>query len=119
MSTEKELQELIGLVADFGEECIRAGLAHVVSCSEARNTISDDVRRTRDAITTRLRALLSELEVAREDVKRVQYMQENYIGADFKYGEPACEVIVIEMPKGSSVCGDLRIDIDAARKEQK
>lgn len=51
-----------------------------------------------------------------KDAAMVDWMQENYLCADFRYGDPVCEVIVIEMPKGSSVCGDLRIDIGNAMK---
>lgn len=58
--------------------------------------------------------LLDMLESAQKDAARITWMQEQYLCADFRYGEPACEVIVIEMPRGSRVCGDLRTDIDAA-----
>jgi hypothetical protein len=58
--------------------------------------------------------LLDMLESAQKDEARIAWMQEHYLCADFRYGEPACEVIVIEMPRGSRVCGDLRTDIDAA-----
>lgn len=58
--------------------------------------------------------LLDRLEDAEKDAARIKWMQEQYLCADFRYGDPACEVIVIEMPRGSRVCGDLRTDIDAA-----
>ncbi len=57
---------------------------------------------------------IAELE---KDAARLNWMQENYICADFHYGEPATEVIVIEMPKRSRFCGDLRTDIDAAMQK--
>lgn len=56
---------------------------------------------------------IAELE---QDAARLDWMQENFICADFRYGEPATEVIAIEMPRGARVCGDLRVDIDAAMK---
>lgn len=52
-----------------------------------------------------------------KDAARLDWMQENYICADFRYGEPATEVIVIEIPRGARVCGDLRVDIDTAMQK--
>lgn len=53
-------------------------------------------------------------ELAR-DRDTVDWLSKHYIGPDFRYGDPACEVVVIEMPAGKSYCGDFRLDMNAAR----
>lgn len=53
-----------------------------------------------------------------QDAERMDWLAEQYIGPDFRWGDPVTEVVVIEMPKGGSYCGDFRADIDAARAAQ-
>ena len=69
MSTEKELMKL---VADYGKECISAGIADLNSSDDVKQRMADDVRNAHDALTARLRAILAELEAAREDAARWQ-----------------------------------------------
>lgn len=64
-----------------------------------------------------MKAMQARIDELSKDAAMVDWMQENYLCADFRYGDPVCEAIVIEMPKGSSVCGDLRIDIGNAMKD--
>lgn len=66
MSTENELMKL---VADYGKECLLAGIADLVAADDLKQRQADDVRKSHDVLTARLRALLSELEAAREDAK--------------------------------------------------
>lgn len=49
------------------------------------------------------------------DQDMVDWLSKNYVGPDFRYGDPAIEVVVIEMPAGKSYCGDFRQDMNAAR----
>lgn len=65
-------------------------------------------------LRTENKELQSRLESLEKDSARIDWMQENYLCADFKYGDPATEVVVIEFPKKSRYRGDLRIDVDAA-----
>lgn len=53
-----------------------------------------------------------------EDAALLDWMQKQYLGADFAWGDPATSVIVIEIPRKASVCGNLRKDIAAARAQQ-
>lgn len=69
MSTEKELRELL---ADYGKECISAGMADLVADDEVNQRIAADVRKSHEALTDRLRAILAELEAARDDAARWQ-----------------------------------------------
>ena len=72
MSTEKELLKLL---ADYGKECISAGMADLVADDDVNQLIAADVRKSHDALTTRLRALLTELEAAREDADRYRWLR--------------------------------------------
>lgn len=72
MSTEKELMKL---VAYYGKECISAGIAELNSSEDVKRSMADDVRKSHDALTTRLRALLTELEEAREDAARYRHIR--------------------------------------------
>lgn len=60
---------------------------------------------------TEMQRLRAEVEGLRKDAEMLQFMSDAYLCVDFRYGEPACEVIVFEMPKGSSYCGDLKTDL--------
>ena len=57
MSTEKELMKLL---ADYGKECISAGMADLVADDDVNQSIAADVRKSHEALTARLRALLAE-----------------------------------------------------------
>lgn len=74
MSTEKEL---MNLVADYGKECISAGISDMIEDDEVRQRITEDVRKSHDALTARLRALLAELEAAREDAARYRWLRDS------------------------------------------
>lgn len=52
------------------------------------------------------------------DAKIVDFLAKNYIGVDFKWGEPTTEVIIIEMPRGCSCSGDFRKDVTEAMATQ-
>ena len=67
MSTE---QELMKLVADYGKECISAGIAELNSSDAVKQRMADDVRKSYKALTARLRDLLTELDAAREDSRK-------------------------------------------------
>lgn len=69
MSTEKELMKL---VADYGKECISAGIAELNSLDDVKQRMAEDVRTAHVALTGRLRALLAELDAASEDAARWQ-----------------------------------------------
>lgn len=69
MITEKELMKL---VADYAKECISAGIAEMSLSDALKQRMADDVRKSHEALTDRLRALLAELEAAREDAARWQ-----------------------------------------------
>lgn len=74
MSTEKELMKL---VADYGKECISAGIAELNSSDDVKQRMADDARKSHDALTARLRAILAELEEAREDAARYQWLRDS------------------------------------------
>jgi hypothetical protein len=74
MSTEKELMKL---VADYGKECISAGIAELNSSDDVKQRMASDVRKSHDALTARLRAILTELEAAREDVALVDWLEQS------------------------------------------
>ena len=65
-------QELMKLVADYGKECISAGIAELNSSDAVKQKMADDVRKSHNALTDRLRAILAELDAAREDAARWQ-----------------------------------------------
>ena len=69
MITEKELMKL---VADYAKECISAGIAEMSLSDALKQRMAEDVRTAHVALTDRLRALLTELEAAREDAARWQ-----------------------------------------------
>ena len=52
------------------------------------------------------------------DTHIVDFLAKNYIGVDFKWGEPTTEVIIIEMPRGCSYSGDFRKDVATAMAAQ-
>ena len=52
------------------------------------------------------------------DTPIVDFLAKNYIGVDFKWGEPTTEVIIIEMPRGCSYSGDFRKDVTEAMAAQ-
>lgn len=54
-----------------------------------------------------------------KDSQIVDFMAENYLGPDFRWGEPATEVVVIEMPRKQSYCGDFRADMETAMAKAK
>ena len=72
MSTEQELKELMGLVGNYGTECISRGIAELNSSNAVKQRFSEDVRKSHNALTDRLRALLAELDAAREDARKNQ-----------------------------------------------
>lgn len=53
-----------------------------------------------------------------DDAALLHWMSENYLSVDFAWGDPATTVLVIEVPKGTSACGDLRTDVLAAMAKQ-
>lgn len=73
MSTE---QELMKLVADYGKECISAGIAERNANDAVKQRMRDDVRKSHNALTERLRALLAELDAAREDAARYRWLRQ-------------------------------------------
>lgn len=52
------------------------------------------------------------------DTKIVDFLAKNYIGVDFRWGEPTTEGIIIEMPRGCSYSGDFRKDVTEAMAAQ-
>lgn len=70
-------QELMKLVADYGKECIAAGIAELNTSDEVKQRMADDVRKSHVALTDRLRALLAELESAREDAARYRWLRDS------------------------------------------
>lgn len=52
------------------------------------------------------------------DAEILAFLAKGYIGPDFRWGDPATEVIVIEMPKGCGYRGDFRTDVTAALATQ-
>lgn len=112
MSTEKELMKL---VADYGKECICAGIAELNANDAVKQRMRDDVRKSHEALTARLRALLAELEAEREDAARYQWLRNQHW-----HESPMC---VVTQPNKSIKpgfdCPSVdRLDeaIDAARK---
>ena len=113
MSTEKELMKLL---ADYGKECISAGIAEMSLSDALKQRMAEDVRTAHVALTDRLRALLTELESAREDAARYRWLRENWFTMTsnyqrritFKVGEPRWSDITEE---------ELDAAIDAARKQ--
>lgn len=107
MSTE---QELMKLVADYGKECISAGIAEMSLSDALKQRMAEDVRTAHVALTDRLRALLAELEEAREDSAR---WQEVAFGSS-----PFLGVFYVDnFGNERMLCGQEAVDVvDAARK---
>ena len=70
MSTEQELKELMGLVDSHGNACENFGYYKTIKNADACSEI-------RKGIETRLRALLAELEAAREDAARYRWLRDS------------------------------------------
>lgn len=105
MSTEKEPMKL---VADYGKECICAGIAE----RNANNAVKH-VCKSHNALTERLRALLAELEAAREDAARIDWIEQ------CKEHHGFCGIGYGEYRYYAGQCdgwGSVRKTIDAARK---
>ena len=113
MSTEKELMKL---VADYGKECISAGIAEMSLSDALKQRMAEDVRTAHVALTDRLRAILSELEESREDAARYRWLRNRMLGVDFDWCENGITALVFEMPDGCAYGGDCDQNIDAARK---
>lgn len=116
MSTEKELMKL---VADYGKECISAGIAELNSSDDVKHRMAEDVRKSHDALTARLRALLAELKEAREDAARYRWLRQQPNDCT----APRIDICHWTCEEGDSVNNGegLRLDaadkaIDAARK---
>lgn len=112
--TEKELMKL---VADYGKECISAGIAEMSLSDTLKQRMADDVRKSHDALTARLRALLTELEAAREDAARYRWMRN-----EARKSSPKISIGIWGV-NGNSHCGkigstaeEVDLAIDAARK---
>lgn len=117
MSTEKAL---IKLVADYGKECISAGMADLVADDDVKQRMADDVRTAHVALTDRLRALLAELEAAREDAARWKHVLQ-VIGAQTQLGRANFVVVGLDAPMNvmrGSVAQHFTKSIDAARKRE-
>lgn len=67
--------DLMKLVADYGKECISAGIAELNANDAVKQRMADDVRTAHVALTDRLRAILAELEAAREDAARYRWLR--------------------------------------------
>lgn len=98
-------------------ECIQSMHARI---TELESRLEIDERHPIDGIAARDATIkyqdqrIAELE---KDSARLNWMQENYLCADFRYGDPATEVLVIEIPRCTRVCGDLRVDVDTAMQK--
>jgi len=113
--TEKELMKL---VADYGKECISAGIAEMSLSDALKQRMADDVRTAHVALTDRLRALLTELEAAREDAARWKHVL-RVIGAQTQLGRANFVVVGLDAPMNvmrGSVAEHFTKAIDAARK---
>lgn len=110
MSTENELMKL---VADYGKECICAGIAELNANDAVNQRMRDDVRKSHEALTARLRALLAELDAAREDAARIDWLEQ------CKEHHGFCGIGYGEYRYYAGQCdgwGSVRKTIDAARK---
>ena len=106
MSTE---QDLMKLVADYGKECISAGIAELNSSDAVKQRVADDVRKSHEALTSRLRDLLTELDAAREDAARYRWLRDECKAGDWgKVSGPYSQMLMIG--------AQLDKAIDAARK---
>ena len=113
MSTEKDLMQL---VADYGKECIAAGIAEMSLSDALKQRMAEDVRKSHEALTDRLRALLAELDAAREDAARYRWLRNRMLGVDFDWCENGMTALAFEMPDGCAYGSDCDQNIDAARK---
>lgn len=106
--THKKMPEALRLA-----EMLLSGAAMIpeIDLPEAASEL-----RRQHAEIQRLRA---EVEGLRKDAEMLQFMSDAYLCADFRYGEPACEVMVFEMPKGSRYCGDLKTDLERIMQSTK
>ena len=111
MSTE---QELMKLVADYGKECISAGIADIASGVSVKTRMAEDVLKSHAALTDRLRALLTELEAAREDAARYRWLRNRMLSVDFDWCDNGITAMAFEMPDGCAYGSDCDQNIDAA-----
>lgn len=110
MSTEKELMKLL---ADYGKECISAGMADLVADYDVNQRIAADVRKAHAALTDRLRALLAELEEAREDAARYRHIRMRGSFGETEELMSADQVVYVSIGfRGNNIDAA----IDAARK---
>lgn len=58
-----------------------------------------------------------EIERLKKDAARFKWLSDRFLGADFEWGEPSTQVLLIKFD-GVSVWGDLGITIDAALSTQ-
>lgn len=70
MSTEQELKELMGLVGALAQDTALY-MGNVVQINK--------VQTSAQALEDRLRALLAELDAAREDAARYEYLKKNHV----------------------------------------
>ena len=49
-----------------------------------------------------------------DDAELIKWLSDQYLAADFQWGDPKTPVLVIEIPPTASVCGDFRTDVRAA-----
>lgn len=106
MSTENELKELMGLVDRHGNACENFGDYQTIKNADA----CIEIRR---GIETRLCALLSELEAAREDAARYRWLAvQHWVEqeATFRLGLKNVDFI-------NTYLEELGVAIDAARKD--
>ena len=110
MSTEKELMKL---VADYGKECISAGIAEMNRSDDVKQRMAEDVRTAHVALTDRLRALLAELEEAREDAARYRHIRMRGSFGETEELMSADQVVYVSIGfRGNNIDAA----IDAARK---
>lgn len=109
MRTEKELMKL---VADYGKECISAGIAELNSLDAVKQRMAEDVRTAHVALTDRLRALLAERDAAREDAARYGYLKKHHVRY-WKSAIGGLDSVDFDFEANGS---DIDAAIDAARK---
>lgn len=99
--THEKMPEALRKIAHYNDDHLTATeIATVYSACDELECQHAEIQRLRE-----------EVEGLRKDAEMLQFMSDAYLCVDFRYGEPACEVIVFEMPKGSSYCGDLKTDL--------
>lgn len=110
MSTEKELQELMSLVDSHGNACENFGDYQTIKNADSCIAL-------RGKIEASLRALLAELEEAREDAARYQWLRN-----EARKSSPKISIGIWGV-NGNSHCGkigstaeEVDLAIDAARK---